>query len=63
MLKFIFGILGFILLLPLGIVLVGLLITTLIGAYSYVVLQIAWPIAVVVGLIFLIKFIKRLLKK
>ena len=63
MLKFIFGILGAILLLPLGIVLVGLLIATLIGAYGYLVVQVAWPIAVIIAAIFAIKFIKGLFTK
>lgn len=63
MLKFIFGILGAICLLPLAIVIVGLLITTLLGAYGYLVIQIAWPIAVVVAVVFMIKFLVKLFTK
>jgi hypothetical protein len=63
MLKILFGIIGAICLLPLAIVLVGLLIATLIGAYGYLVIQIAWPVAVAVLAIMLVKTILKLFKK
>lgn len=60
MLKLFAGIIGLILLVPIGIVLVGIIAVTLVGGYIALVWELLLPaVMIVLGVILFVKIIKR----